>query len=47
MSAFSYERDEWRSAVAGMSELERIADCRHSARQDARPCPDCGDEVDP
>lgn len=43
--AHEYERDEWGSAVAGLSELERAQTCEHAARQGARPCPDCNDEV--
>lgn len=42
--AYEYERDEWRSAVAQMSELQRIEACGHSGRVRGV-CLDCGHDV--
>jgi hypothetical protein len=43
--AYEFERDEWKSAVAAMSELERVQACRHSAGHVRGICPDCGHDV--
>jgi len=41
------ERDEWRSAVRGLNELQRVTACGHTVRPAEQPCcPDCGDGVD-
>lgn len=44
--AYDWERQEWRSAVAQMTEMERMQACRHTRRGLALVCPDCGDAVD-
>lgn len=45
MAAFDYERDEWRSAVAAMSALERVLACGHTGTRSRGVCPDCGHDV--
>lgn len=39
-----FERDEWRSAVAELSEMERIDACGHYWRKGA--CIYCGEVID-
>lgn len=41
--AFEHERDEWRSAVRDMSEVERARDCGHSYSRSGF-CIWCGDD---
>lgn len=45
MSAYDYERDEWRRAVAHSTEAELAAACGHTSRQHGV-CTDCGHRPD-
>ena len=38
------ERDEARSARAGLTEMQRFQSCTHR-RRNGRVCPDCGDQI--
>jgi hypothetical protein len=43
--AYEFERDEWKSAVAQMSELERVAACGHYWNRKGM-CVYCGESAD-
>jgi hypothetical protein len=41
--AYEYEHEEWRSALRGMTEAQRVVNCGHTGRQGGENCPDCGE----
>jgi hypothetical protein len=43
--AYEFERDEWRSAVAEMTALERVAACGHTGGRVRGVCLDCGHDA--